>query len=110
MALNSRITTYAMAFDSIDVPLNDKMRCLLKDLEQQGHKEKSICYAIWKAQDKLIAFRRDPRFQSILLNEIRKYSWSSDDPRWQVYNQRKQAEADVIAGRNKIRELSKRCK
>lgn len=77
-----RIIKYEEALDLIRVPMNDKIKDILKKLESEGRKEKSICYAIWKSQDKIIQYKCDNRFYSIFENEIRKWSWSYNDPRW----------------------------
>jgi hypothetical protein len=86
-----RITTYEQAFDGLlGIAVNDVLRKdYLSKLEAQGHTEKSICYAIFRAQDKLNAYRRQSNFYSILTNEINKWSWKKDDPRWQQWRDRK---------------------
>lgn len=89
-----RVTTYKMAFEGVlDIKIDDKIKRLIKELEEEGHTEKSISFAIWKAQDKLCAFKRDNRFISILRNEINKWSWKKGDPRWDEYwKKRKESE------------------
>jgi hypothetical protein len=70
---------------------------MINRLEGEGHSEKSICFAIWKAQDKLLKFRQDTRFLSILENEIKKWSWPKGDPRWDKYYEKK-AESNKMRG------------
>ena len=66
--------------------MNNKIKTLLNKLESEGRKEKNICYTIWKSADKLTQFKYDPRFYSILENEIRKLVWVSGDKRWNNKN------------------------
>jgi len=88
-----RITTYKQAFeDVLGVPFDEKMQAIVRELEKEGHTEKGISFAIWRSQDKLLAFKRDSRFISILKNEINKWSWKKDDPRWVEYWNRKREE------------------
>jgi hypothetical protein len=91
-----KITTYGEAFPLIDINDYKNFKGLadfLMRMELEGHSEKSIAFTIWKKQEKLRMFRRDERFFSILKNEIKKYSWTKDDPRWEEYNKKK-AEAE----------------
>jgi len=85
-----RIATYVNAFEGVlGIKFDSKWKEFVTELEKEGHKEKSIAYAIWRSQDKLNSFKGDRRFLSILKNEICKWSWSRDDPRWKEYNKRK---------------------
>ena len=82
----NRVTTYTQAFLSVlGMPIDNKIKEFIKKLELQGHTEKGISFSIWRSQDKLNAFRNDRRFMSILENEINKWSWRKDDPRWNEY-------------------------
>jgi len=72
-----KITRYAEAFDLINVKLTDKALDKLKAIESEGYKEKNICYAIWKGQEKIMSYRNDERFWSVLANEVRKYAFKS---------------------------------
>jgi hypothetical protein len=72
-----RITNYEEAFEFISAPYNDKAKSYIKQLEHEGYKEKNICYAIWKSQDKLLQYRNDDRFWGIFVNEIRKIAFKS---------------------------------
>lgn len=77
-----KVTTYKQAFEGIlGVSFNEKIKEKLTHIEKVGYYEKGICFAIWKSQDKLMKFKQDPRFWSILLNEVRKHCWTRDDPR-----------------------------
>jgi hypothetical protein len=85
-----RVTNYWQAFEVvIGVKYDDKLKSFIKNLELEGHTEKSICYAIFKTQEKLAVYKDDSRFLSILKNEILKYSWPKGDPRWDEYWKRK---------------------
>lgn len=99
-----RITTYAQAFALLDIDFskNEAMKIFVARMEKEGHTEKSICFTIWKKQDKLNAFRNDSRFLSILQNEINKWSWRKDDPRWQEYWKRKEEERKAEAIRQEL--------
>lgn len=88
-----RITTYAEAFDMLNIKQNEKIKAILSRLEKDGRNEKSICFALWRGREKIIQFKGDTRFYSVMENEIRKWSWSKDDPRWHEYNRRKEEEA-----------------
>lgn len=84
-----KITTYEEAFEYIGIPCTEKVKERMKKYEEEGHTEKSICFTIWKKAEKLMDFRMDSRFWSVFDNELRKYSWTKDDPRWGGYNRRK---------------------
>lgn len=90
----TKITTYEQAFCGIlGLKIDDKLKSFIKGLELEGHTEKSISYAIWRTQDKLMQYKYDTRFFSILRNEILKYSWAKSDPRWKDYwNKRNEEE------------------
>lgn len=82
----TKITTYYQAFEQVlGIRLNEEIYNFLKRLENDGHTEKSISYAIWRTQDKLVKFKGDSRFFGVLKNEILKYSWTKNDPRWDDY-------------------------
>jgi hypothetical protein len=87
-----RITTYDQAFNMLNIRPNDRMKNIIKRLSSEGRSEKSICFALWKSQDKIMQFRGDSRFYSVLENEIRKWSWGKNDLRWDNYNKRKEEE------------------
>jgi len=83
-------TSYKLAFEGLlEMKLTDEVKVQLIRIEKEGYSEKGICFAIYKTQDKLTKFKRDSRFWSILLNEVRKHCFKKDDPRWEVINQRK---------------------
>ena len=84
-----RVTTYAEAFDMINVRLTDKVKVFLNGLEKEGYSEKSICYTIAKSEAKIMQFRGDSRFLTVIANEVRKNVWTRNDPRWKEYNERK---------------------
>ena len=93
--MTDRIITYEQAFTLIDVKIDSKIRNLLKSLENEGHTEKSISYAIWRTQDKLYKFANDNRFIGVLRSEICKYSWGDSDPRWKKYWEKKNEESEL---------------
>jgi hypothetical protein len=72
-----RINNYEEAFYYIGVNLGEVERARLKQLEEEGYKEKNICFAIWKASDKIMQFKGDNRFWSVLTNEVRKIAFKS---------------------------------
>lgn len=87
---NYKVTRYEDAFQLIDLNFTDELKDFVKSMETEGHTEKSICFTIWKTQDKLCAFKNDTRFIGILRNEINKWSWKKDDPRWNEYWKKKE--------------------
>lgn len=92
-----RITTCQQAFENVlGIKYDDKWKEFIIKLEKDGHTEKSISYSIWRSQEKLLRFKRDPRFIGILHNEINKWSWVRDDPRWKEYNKKK-SELEKVA-------------
>ncbi len=100
----SRITTYSQAFDLINICPNDRIKSILKRLENEGRTERSICFAIWKSHEKIMQFRGDQRFYSVFENEIKKWSWGRDDPRWADYNKRKEEERKAEALKERQRQ------
>jgi hypothetical protein len=85
----TRISTYAEAFDMLNIRSNDRIKGTLARLEKEGRSEKSICFALWKSQERIMQFRGDTRFYSVFENEVRKWSWGKDDPRWIEHNKKK---------------------
>lgn len=103
MAVREKITTYFQAFNVVlGMEINDKIKRAIADLEAEGHAERNICFAIWRTQDKLLAFKRDNRFISILKNEVNKWSWKNADPRWKEYWNKKNEEKKAAAIRKEI--------
>jgi hypothetical protein len=98
-----RITKYEQAFELIRVPLNDKAIGILARLEKEGHTEKSICFAVWKEEEKLYQYRRDERFWGIFINSVRKWSWPKGDPRWDEYWKKKNEEKRAKKIQDEIR-------
>ncbi len=99
-----KITTYQEAFSLIGVEINKKVKLIIKDMEKEGHNEKSISFSIWRSREKLRAFKNDSRFYNILKNEIRKWSWPKGDPRWEEYWNRKNEEKKAELIRKEIEE------
>jgi len=60
------------------------------DLINEGYNEKSIKYALTKIhiQQKLYEMN-DNRIRSVLINEVRKHVYKTNDPRWEEVNKRK---------------------
>lgn len=83
-----KITTIQQALDLIGVTGNQRVINIVKKLQNEGRSEKSICYSIWKSSDKIIAYKSDNRFYTVLENEIKKWAWTNKDPRWQEKNKR----------------------
>lgn len=103
-----RVVSYEQAFgDVLGMEITSRIRAFLKGMEEAGHTEKSICFTIWKKQDKLNAFKRDSRFLSVLENEIKKWSWTKDDPRWQEYWKRKNEEVRAAKMRKELDDIRK---
>lgn len=91
--MSYRITTYKQAFEEVlGMKFDKTLQTFVRNLEKQGHAEKSISYSIWKSQEKLLKFKDDTRFIGILYNEILKYSWPKGDPRWDSYWKKKNEE------------------
>lgn len=91
--MSVRVTTYKQAFEGVlGMPIDDKVNGYIKKLESEGFVEKGIAFAIWKKQEKLMVYRKDSRFFPILRNEVKKYCWKKDDPRWDEYWKKKNEE------------------
>jgi len=104
--MSDRVTTYAQAFLGVlGIPMDAKIKDFVKKLEGDGHTEKGISFSIWRSQDKLSAFRHDKRFMSILENEINKWSWKKDDPRWTEYWNKKNEATKAERMRKEIQEF-----
>lgn len=85
MRKNTYPITFGDALPLIGVWLDDpEIGPILKRLQAEGHREKGICYAVWKSRVKLSEYREDKRFWGILVNEIRKHSIPAGDPRWEL--------------------------
>lgn len=106
--MTDRIISYEQAFAIIGVKVDNKIRNLLKSLENEGHTEKSISYAIWRTQEKLCRFAYDNRFIGILRSEISKYSWGNGDPRWKKYWEKKNEESELESRIRKDKEEKKK--
>jgi len=105
--MSNRVTTYAQAFLGVlGIPMDAKIKDFLKKLENDGHAEKGISFSIWRSQDKLNAFKYDRRFMSILENEINKWSWRKDDPRWTEYWNKKNEAIKALRIRKEIDMMS----
>jgi hypothetical protein len=99
----ARVTTYKQAFEGVlGIEFTAKWKAFVAGLERDGHAEKSIAYAIWRSQDKLMRFKGDTRFGAILTNEIRKWSWAKNDPRWNAYWKKKDEEAKAAQRQKEI--------
>lgn len=80
----NKVTTYKQAFEVIlDKNFDEKLQTCVKYLEKEGYEEKNIAYVIWKVQEKLSIYKGDPRFCSILQNEVRKNGLTKSQ--WQEY-------------------------
>jgi hypothetical protein len=99
-----RVTNYQQAFEAVlGIKYDDEMQGLVKRLEQEGHTEKSICFAVWKCQDKLSIFKGDSRFKGVFINEVNKWSWKKDDPRWKEYWKRKEEQKKAERVRRELK-------
>ena len=107
---NYRITTYQQAFEEVlGIAFDERLKKFVTGLEKDGHTEKSISFAIWRTKDELekyVSMLFEVGFDNFLVvlkNEICKYSWTKDDPRWEKYKSNK--ERDI-----KINEYAKKMK
>lgn len=87
-----KIINYSQAFSLLYMNLSADILARMNRIEKEGYTERSICYAIWKAHDKLLRFKGDNRFWGILQNEVYKYAFKKNDPRWEEIKARKQKE------------------
>jgi len=87
-----RITRYVQAFELLNISYGQKAQSIVRMLEKQGHSEKSICFSVWKSQDKLLRLKGDERFWGAFINCVRQWSWPKGDPRWDDYWKRKREE------------------
>lgn len=106
----ARITTYKQAFeDVLGIKFGDEIKEFVKKMEVDGHTERSISYAIWRSQYKLNIFKQEKNFLNILRNEINKWSWRKDDPRWEEY-WKKKGEIEKAAAIRRLCENKERLK
>jgi hypothetical protein len=84
-----KLTTYSRCFELLGIPYDDKAKRVISMLEKEGHTEKSIGFAVYKTEEKLLIYRGDKQFWNVFVNEVRKWSWPKDDPRWIEYSKRK---------------------
>ena len=71
-----KVNKYYEAFDLVCMTMDDdKTKHIIKQLNDEGYPEKSICFSIWRGGDKILKFRYDDRLVSIIVNEVRKYGY-----------------------------------
>jgi hypothetical protein len=100
----TRITTYDQAFRTINMPYNEKAITIIKELEKEGHTERSICYAIWRDRPNLFKHNRDQNFWDYFINRIKVWSWATDDPRWELHYRKKVETEKAAAEQERLRE------
>lgn len=74
-------TDVNQVFDYLRIK-KEKREWIIKQLQSEGYTKQSICYAAARAEEKLYRFISDDRMPTILMNEVRKYAFKRDDPRW----------------------------
>lgn len=91
-----KVTTYKQAFEGLlGVRLTENVQIKLLTIERQGYFERNICYAIWKDREKLLKFKGDSRFWSVLFNSVKLHCFKKDDPRWkQILQDKKEKELE----------------
>ena len=77
--MHIKIVRYGQALPLVGLLPTGEVLAKLKEIEKEGYTERNISYAIWRSQDKINQFRGDPRFWSILTNEIRKHAFKKSD-------------------------------
>lgn len=91
-----KITTYQQAFEQVlGIRFDDKLKSFVKDLEKDGHAEKSISFSIWRTKEILLENKSNADFMNILKEEILKYSWTKDDSRWNEHKKKKELERKI---------------
>jgi len=84
------VKTYKEVFEVIlGIKFDEKLQKCVKYLETEDYDERSIVYAIYTSQDKLSIYIGDPRFFSILQNEVRKIAHTKTY--WREYWAKKDA-------------------
>lgn len=85
------VKTYKEVFEVIlGIKFDEKLQKCVKYLEtNEDYDERSIVYAIYISQDKLLAYIGDSRFYSIIQNEVRKYARTKTY--WREYWEKKNA-------------------
>lgn len=69
------VKTYKEVFEvTLGIEFDEKLQKCVKYLETEDYDERSIVYAIYISQDKLLKYIGDSRFYGILQNEVRKYA------------------------------------
>lgn len=83
---------YERAFREIGVFYDSKAKAILNELESEGRTEGSICYALWKERELLRLHRDKPDFWIVFKESVQKWSWAKDDPRWEDWRKKKDAQ------------------
>lgn len=106
---NYRIETYKQAFEEVlGIKFDSSLKAFVEKLEKKGHTEKSISFAIWRTKDTLREYIPSSditffSFLEVLRNEINKYSWTKNDPRWTEYKRKHIIEVKVNEFANKLK-------
>lgn len=67
----------------IGIPITPAINNILNKLKEEGHTDTGIGYAVRKAEEKLLMFKNDNRFNGIFINEVNKYAFKKGDERWE---------------------------
>ena len=74
-------STFDECFERFRVPANRREK-LISILINEGYTEKGVCYAAGMAENKLTKYIHESNFDSIFINEVRKYEMKPGDQRW----------------------------
>lgn len=80
---------YERACGRIEVPYDQSIKRFIRFLEFDGYTEKGICNAIRIGRAKLRKPMEKPDFYNVLLECVKEYAWSDDDPRWEIIEARR---------------------
>lgn len=95
---------YERACRSINIPYDDNIKRFIRFLEFDGYTEKGICNAFGIGRNKLRKHKKKEDFYDVLLSCVKEYAWDDDDPRYDLYEARKEKYEQKQADKKEFKE------
>ena len=80
-------TTLDGVFTNFHVKPQDQ-KTIIEFLKRENYSNLAACYVASRSEEKLSRFMGDSRFASVFINEVKKYTIKSNDPRWKEKNKK----------------------